>query len=111
MRVTHGAGNDGCEFDPSTGLASWSDSTHYLQEQATVLVGADGKWRLCQSCSELPVFRRYRKRTQITRGQCPHPSRKPHGRHEWYTGGGRHPGTSSDMYCRACGKVQPEAKP
>lgn len=106
----YGAGNDGCFWDPVRGDATWSNSEHYQTVQATVIVGADGRWRLCQPCSELPRFKRYRKRVQITRGQCPHPSRAPHGHHEWYTGGGRHPGTVSDMYCRACGKVQPEDK-
>ena len=29
---------------------------------ATLIVGAEGQWRLCQACSELPEFRRFKVR-------------------------------------------------
>lgn len=105
----HGAGNDGCEWNPDADRWVKSNETHYLEAPATVMLGAGHNMvRLCESCSRLPRFSRLRKRVPIMRQQCPHPSRQPHGRHEWYTGGGCiHTGTLDDMYCRACGKVQP----
>lgn len=61
----YGAGNDGCEWDPSIGDAAHSDSAHCRTVRSTVIVGAHGQWRLCQSCSELPEFKRYRVRKSI----------------------------------------------
>lgn len=65
MHSIYGAGNDGCEWDPDENKAARGDSEHYQTAQATVLVGADGRWRLCQSCSELPEFKMFRVRRSI----------------------------------------------
>ena len=112
MANKYGAGNDGCVWNPDKDRYVRSDEAHYHEHPATVMLGADDRLhRLCESCSQLPRFARLRSRRPIVkRESCPHPSRQPYGRHEWYMGGGIHPGTASDMYCRACGKVQPDQR-
>ena len=55
----------GCEWNPDEGSPSWSSDEHYRYVQATVIVGANGRWRLCDSCSRLPRFRRFRIRKPI----------------------------------------------
>ena len=58
---THG----GCEWNPRTNQPAWSNELHFRTTKAEVIVGANGQWRLCQSCAALPVFRRFRKRIPI----------------------------------------------
>jgi len=52
-----------CEYDPETKQAAYTGNNHAI---ATVLVGSNGKWRLCESCAALPEFRRFTKRRTIT---------------------------------------------
>jgi hypothetical protein len=54
---------DDCEYDPDLRQAKVSDKYHRVP--ATVIVGADGQWRLCDACAALPVFRRFKNRQPI----------------------------------------------
>lgn len=56
---------DGCEWNPEEGRAAYDADKHYRKNRATVIVGADGDWRLCASCAELPEFKRFRRRKRI----------------------------------------------
>lgn len=64
-----------CEWDPERGMPAtelhetrWVDDRmeRVLVErcgcpnEAAIILGADGQWRLCASCAELSRFRRYR---------------------------------------------------
>lgn len=35
------------------------------ENEATISLGSDGKWHLCDSCAALPEFKKYRKRTAL----------------------------------------------
>lgn len=48
-----------CEYDPEWGCPATTE--HGCRNEATICVGADGKWHLCASCAELSVFRRLKK--------------------------------------------------
>ena len=62
-------GEDVCEWNPDLDrLAQTGDTWH---ANAAVIVGADGKWRLCSGCASLKQFARFRIRRPI------HPSPKP----------------------------------
>lgn len=64
----YGAGNDGCEWDPTRQRAALEFDTHFNEHQATVMLGAGKRmFRLCESCSRLPRFARLRKRRPIVR--------------------------------------------
>lgn len=67
----YGAGNDGCMWNPDRNRHVWSNEAHYLERRATVILGSRKSWRLCESCSRLPVFSRLRKRVPITRRTTP----------------------------------------
>lgn len=54
-----------CEWDPRTEQAALS--TLSAHDVATVTVGANGRWRLCDSCAALPIFKRFRWRRRIRR--------------------------------------------
>jgi hypothetical protein len=65
-----------CEWDPKRNqLSSYQETYDFsvkrivkywgCQSKATVIVGHNGKYRLCESCSKLPYFKKYRKRKQI----------------------------------------------
>lgn len=56
---------DGCEWNPHKSRLSYDADEHYRTTPATVLVGANGDWRLCAACAALPKFRRYRVRKAI----------------------------------------------
>ena len=56
---------DNCEWNPSENRAAYDIDDHYLNTPARVIVGADGQWRLCESCAALPRFKRFRKRVPI----------------------------------------------
>lgn len=58
---------DGCEWDPATGTPARGGDEHNSSVPAALIVGADGKWRLCTDCAELPEFSRYRKRRPVRR--------------------------------------------
>lgn len=62
-RYTH----DGCEWSPTRGEAAYSDDPHWLDRsvKAAWIVGAGGKWRLCEGCAALPEFKRFRSRVRI----------------------------------------------
>lgn len=66
-----------CEWDPKRDqLAAYLETYDFsvkrivrywgCQNKATLIVGYNGKYRLCESCSKLPYFKKYRKRIQIT---------------------------------------------
>lgn len=58
---------DGCEWNPTLNRGSWDNDKHYKTTKAELLVGANGDWRLCKSCSELKRFKRFRIRKPITK--------------------------------------------
>lgn len=53
---------DPCEYNPEAKRAAYENEVH---AQAELIVGANGKWRLCGSCAALPEFKRLRKRKVI----------------------------------------------
>jgi hypothetical protein len=53
---------DPCEWNPVEGQPAYDNEVH---ARAAVIVGANGKWRLCESCAALPEFAKYRKRKKI----------------------------------------------
>lgn len=65
MAGKYGAGNDGCEWCPEDDRPAHTDDKHHNEHQATILLGTNGKWRLCEACSRLPRFARLRKRVPI----------------------------------------------
>lgn len=56
---------DGCEWNPLRNSAAFSWDEHTRTTQAEWLVGANGQWRLCDRCSKLWAFRRFRVRKRI----------------------------------------------
>lgn len=57
-----------CEWDPERdepALQSPGGARFGCRRPATVSVGADGRWHLCDSCAALPEFKRYRKRERL----------------------------------------------
>ncbi len=58
---------DGCEWNPEADRPAYDGDAHHREASAEVIVGSDGKWRLCASCSRLPRFARYRTRKPIVR--------------------------------------------
>ena len=56
---------DGCEWNPSNDSPAYDTDEHYRNTDATMLVGADGQWRLCDSCAKLPRFNEFRTRKRI----------------------------------------------
>lgn len=54
--------NDPCEYNPRENRAA---NTGEFHAQAEWVVGTSGEWRLCDSCSKLKRFSRYRKRIKI----------------------------------------------
>lgn len=55
---------DPCEWNPEENRAAFENECH---DHATVIVGADGDWRLCEKCAALPEFKRFRKRRPTQR--------------------------------------------
>ena len=63
-------GEDPCEWDPVAGVPSSVLRGRLILgcgNRAELIVGANGKWRLCASCAALPKFKRFRKRKPIAR--------------------------------------------
>lgn len=61
VRVGHT--RDSCEWEPSMDRAcNCADVWH---AEATLIVGADGQWRLCVACAALPEFARFKVRRMI----------------------------------------------
>lgn len=56
---------DGCDWEPARNRPALRSDVHHRTTRATVLVGHDGAWRLCDQCSGLQRFARYRKRRPI----------------------------------------------
>ncbi len=56
---------DPCEWDPK--LTAPVASAKAAHARADLIVGANGRWRLCRSCAALPYFSRLRKRVEIER--------------------------------------------
>jgi len=56
--------SDPCEFDPATNGGATRASG--CPNQAEIIVGAGGRWRVCSSCAALPYFDLLRKRVPIT---------------------------------------------
>lgn len=73
-----------CEWDPeknapaveqrsiaiSGGMSTYSDGWERIsgcQREATLSVGANGEWHLCEKCAALPAFKRYRNRAPVSR--------------------------------------------
>lgn len=55
---------DPCEWNPQAARAAFESEVH---ARADLIVGSNGKWRLCYSCAALPEFKRYTKRKEILR--------------------------------------------
>lgn len=55
-----------CEWNPDEDRIALSTDEHHRTTRATVLLGSDQTWHLCQSCSELPRFSRFRRRRALT---------------------------------------------
>ncbi|MEK9901446.1 MAG: hypothetical protein VW516_11940, partial [Rhodospirillaceae bacterium] len=60
---------DTCEWDPERCEAATTERG--CQRPAAVIVGADGKWRLCSECAGLPAFKRYKRRKAIEKRAAP----------------------------------------
>lgn len=60
-----------CEYNPRQGRAKYEGEP--CHNEATVSVGADGKWHLCESCAALPDFKRFRSRRPIKPSTTPPP--------------------------------------
>jgi hypothetical protein len=56
---------DGCEWNPGENRGAWKWDDHTMTVPAAVLLGANGEWRLCESCAALRRFNRYRVRREI----------------------------------------------
>jgi hypothetical protein len=65
------ANPDGCEWEPARNRPAFDSDTHHRTTRATVLVGCDGAWRLCDRCAALQRFARYRKRKPIPAAVVP----------------------------------------
>lgn len=55
---------DPCEYNPSADRPAYSNEVHAVAEW---VVGANGQWRLCDSCAALPKFKRFTHRLPIRR--------------------------------------------
>lgn len=58
---------NGCEWDPARDALAYAHDAHHGLNLATWIVGANGNYRLCDSCAALPTFQRYRRRKRIER--------------------------------------------
>jgi len=62
-----------CEWNPEANESACAtyDSNNYVenhygcQNEATIMVGANGQWHLCESCAKLPKFKRFRVRKPL----------------------------------------------
>ena len=49
----------GCEWDPERNRPSYrGEDSHAV---AVLVVGGKGQWHLCESCADLPKFRRFKR--------------------------------------------------
>lgn len=56
--------DDLCEYNPEEKRAAYAHEQH---ARAEMVVGANGKWRLCGACAALPEFKKFRSRRKIFR--------------------------------------------
>lgn len=57
----------GCEWDPERNDLAFGTDHHHQTSPATMIVGANGQFRLCDSCAALPRFKRFRVRKPVRR--------------------------------------------
>lgn len=58
-----------CEWNPVEHCAAEEPSKAFdCQNEATLSVGADGQWHLCQSCATDPYFKRFKTRAVLGKG-------------------------------------------
>lgn len=54
--------HDGCQWNPMKGRGALPSDKHFRRTTAAVIVGGRGdgaiRYRLCQDCANLPLFRR-----------------------------------------------------
>lgn len=55
-----------CEYNPTAGRARY-DGEADCPNESTMCVGSRGKWHLCDSCADLPVFNRLKSRKPLRR--------------------------------------------
>jgi hypothetical protein len=62
---------DLCEWDPEENQPARyipdTEQSWGCPNDAALIVGANGQWRLCESCAALPKFNRFRRRKPIRR--------------------------------------------
>lgn len=61
--TTVGAQPDPCEWNPAADRPALTTDTPHAEAQ--IICGANGQWRLCDSCAQLSRFARYRIRRHI----------------------------------------------
>lgn len=49
----------GCEWCPEHDRPAWTADEHTRTTPATVILGRDPNWFLCEACAALPHFRRF----------------------------------------------------
>jgi hypothetical protein len=54
-----------CEWNPTRNRLTWSNEND-CPNRATVCLGHNPSYHLCDSCASLPRFKRYRKRTSLS---------------------------------------------
>lgn len=59
-----------CEFNPVANNASYGGAMEGdCENEATVCLGTNPSWHVCDSCAALPRFSRYRRRVPLRRAQ------------------------------------------
>lgn len=65
-----------CEWNPEEDkpaechLTNPEESHIGCKNEATIAVGANGQWHLCESCAKLPRFKRFRVRIPLKGGDA-----------------------------------------
>ncbi len=59
-----------CEWDPEFSRPAYrvGNIDFGCQNEATISVGVNGKWHLCDECADRPEFRRFRVRAPLRKG-------------------------------------------
>lgn len=61
-----------CEYNPVTADASYGGRAEGdCPNEASVCLGKDPSWHLCESCAALPRFKRFRRRVPLRRAEHP----------------------------------------
>ena len=61
-----------CEWNPTLKEAALCGSDKRdtdCSKEATLIVGADGLWHICEACASMPEFRRFRARRPLRKGK------------------------------------------